>query len=166
MKSPKQKIFFCHLDRYDYEAQQLANLRVTVSDEISQNAVSDVRIILSGPDRFRAILTIGEDGDVSFPRLEPGDYFVIFEKKEYRFNPNKIELNLTGNEHLDVAATRYQFTAYGKLGSLSNKQFPNYKVEGTRVLKEKIVKFFLKNRKFFLNLNLKIFLIRLFYNDE
>ena len=74
-----------------------------------------------------------ETGDLLFPRLEPGDYFVIFEKKEFKFEPNKIELNLTGKDDvtkLEVTASRYQFSAFGKLGSLSNSAFPGYKVEG------------------------------------
>ena len=119
-----------YLGKFNYEAQQLSNLRVSVKDEISGEPVSEVRIILSGPNRYRSILTIGKSG-VDFPRLEPGEYFIIFEKKEYNFAPNKIELNLTGNEHLVVVANRYQFSAFGKLASLSGTNFGDYKVEGS-----------------------------------
>ena len=105
-------------------------MRVTLSDVSSKKPVSEVRIILSGPNRFRSILTLDESGDVTFPRLEPGDYFVIFEKKEFSFSPNKLKLNLTANKHLEVDAQRFQFSAFGKLASLSNTALPNYKVEG------------------------------------
>jgi hypothetical protein len=99
-------------------------------DMISKDPVPDVKIVLSGPNRFRSILTMDELGEVEFPRLEPGDYFIIFEKKEFKFAPNKLELNLTENKVLKVNAERYQFSILGKLSSLSNAAFPDYEVEG------------------------------------
>ena len=122
-----------HPNRYDYQSQKLANLKVAVRDQKSDTPVSNVKIVLSGPNIYRNVLKMEDTGDLLFPRLEPGDYFVIFEKKEFKFEPNKIELNLTGKDDitmLEVTASRYQFTAFGKLGSLSNSAFQNYKVEG------------------------------------
>jgi hypothetical protein len=81
------------------------------------NEMSDVTIKLSGPDRYRKIAKI--DAQESFNRLEPGDYYIIFEKKEFQFQPNKFEITLTEDKQLNIVGKRVQFSAYGRLVSPS-----------------------------------------------
>ena len=81
------------------------------------NAMSDVTIKLSGPERYRQIAKI--NGHETFNRLEPGDYFIIFEKKEFKFEPNKIEITLTEDRTLTIVGNRFQFSAFGRLVSPS-----------------------------------------------
>ena len=81
------------------------------------NAMSDVTIKLSGPERYRQIAKI--NGKETFNRLEPGDYFIIFEKKEFKFEPNKFEITLTEDRQLNIVANRFQYSAFGRLVSPS-----------------------------------------------
>jgi len=89
--------------------------------------MSDVTVKLSGPERYRRIAKI--DAQESFNRLEPGDYYIIFEKKEFQFHPNKFELTLTEDKQLNIVGKRVQFSAFGRLVSPSQAAFADYLVE-------------------------------------
>ena len=70
-------------------------------------------------------------GKIDFNRLEPGDYYLMMEKKEYRFEPNNIELHFSGRKSIRITAIRYQNSALGQLSSLSQASLENSVVQGT-----------------------------------
>ncbi|CBY18878.1 unnamed protein product [Oikopleura dioica] len=113
-------------DLYSFQALQLANLVINLDDN-DGNQMSDVTIKLSGPERYRKIAKI--NAQESFNRLEPGDYYIIFEKKEFQFQPNKFEITLTEDKQLNIVGKRVQFSAYGRLVSPSQAAFADYLVE-------------------------------------
>merc|ERR1711962_1746818 len=111
---------FIPSDGYNVDAFELANVAIIVVGEDGKE-MADVKVILSGPKRFRSVKKLDETGSLQFDRLEPGEYNLDFEKKEFKFEPNHVELDLAGRtEPMKVTGFRYQYSAFGRLTSLSN----------------------------------------------
>ena len=121
---------FIKSDGYNFDAFELANVAIRVVGE-DGNEMADVLVKLSGPNRFRSVKPLDETGVLQFDRLEPGEYYLNLEKKEYKFEPNHVELNLAGRTDIKVTGIRYQYSAFGRLTSLSNMGLGNCHVEGS-----------------------------------
>ena len=65
-------------------------------------------------------------------RLEPGDYYLALEKREYKFEPNQIEMHFAGRKRVEIKALRYQYSAIGQLSSLSQAGLGNAAVQGKK----------------------------------
>ena len=117
---------------YNFDAFELANVAIRVVGEDGRE-MGDVLVKLSGPNRFRSVKPLDESGVLQFDRLEPGEYYLNLEKKEYKFEPNHVELNLAGRTDITVTGIRYQYSAFGRLTSLSNMGLGNCQVEGLKV---------------------------------
>lgn len=119
---------FIQSDGYNFDAFELANVAIKVVGEDGRE-MADVLVKLSGPNRFRSVKPLDESGVLQFDRLEPGEYYLNLEKKEYKFEPNHVELNLAGRTDILVTGIRYQYSAIGRLTSLSNMGLGNCHVE-------------------------------------
>ena len=98
-----------------------------------------VDIKLKHLDRYRKVVTLGEDaaGQLALTRLEPGDYYLALEKREYKFEPNQIEMHFAGRKRVEIKALRYQYSAIGQLSSLSQAGLGNAAVQGKESVQRK-----------------------------
>ena len=101
---------FIQSDGYNFDAFELANVAIRVVGEDGRE-MAEVLVKLSGPNRFRSVKPLDETGVLQFDRLEPGEYYLNLEKKEYKFEPNHVELNLAGRTDIKVTGIRYQYSA-------------------------------------------------------
>ena len=121
-------------NQFVFNAFELANIAIVVKDQLASadQALDGVVVVLSGPERYRKVITLGADdnGQLELSRLEPGDYYLALEKKEYKFEPNQIEMHFAGRKTVHIDAKRYQYSALGQLTSLSQAGLGNAAVQG------------------------------------
>lgn len=112
-------------------AHKLAEIIVQVSDNSDDAALQGVLLSLSGGHSYRKNSMTGEQGQLTFNSLSPGEYYLRPMMKEYRFDPPSMMITITEGATLRVKLTgnRVAFSAYGQVISLNGEPEPGLVVE-------------------------------------
>ncbi|XP_015587289.1 nodal modulator 2 isoform X2 [Cephus cinctus] len=114
-----------------FSAHKLAEIIVEVSDQADNAPLQGVLLSLSGGQSYRKNSVTGEDGQMTFNSLSPGEYYLRPMMKEYRFDPPSKMINVAegATVRVKLSGNRVAFSAYGSVTSLNGEPEPGLLVE-------------------------------------
>ncbi|KAK3262340.1 hypothetical protein CYMTET_28799 [Cymbomonas tetramitiformis] len=120
---------------YHFTAKRLSQISVTVA---GTDSVSGVLVSLSGDDGYRKNAATGQSGQLVFPELNPGTFYVRPLLKEYSFEPPSSAVSVTEGETREVEFTgkRMAYSVFGRVASLNGVPEHHVAVEATAIVGE------------------------------
>ncbi|XP_012258084.2 nodal modulator 3 [Athalia rosae] len=106
-----------------FTAHKLAEVIVSVSDQANNAPLQGVLLSLSGGQSYRKNSVTGEEGQLIFNSLSPGEYYLRPMMKEYRFDPPSKMINVAegATVKVELSGNRVAFSAYGIVTSLNGE---------------------------------------------
>ncbi|XP_046603692.1 nodal modulator 2 [Neodiprion virginianus] len=106
-----------------FMAHKLAEVIVFVSDQADHQPLQGVLLSLSGGQNYRKNSITGEEGQLVFNSLSPGEYYLRPMMKEYRFDPPSKMINVAegATVKVELSGNRVAFSAYGVVTSLNGQ---------------------------------------------
>lgn len=104
---------------YDYHSEKLASILAQIKD------VDGVFLLLtsSSASMRRKTATTDSTGEVLFTDLQPGNYYLRPQLREYKFQPEDASIDLKSGDEVIASfqAQRIAFSCYGQITSINNE---------------------------------------------
>lgn len=118
-----------------FAPQKHSSFRVNIVD-VEGLPLRDVLVSISGGENnFRKNSFVDEDGSIKFDRLDDGEYFIRFVRKEYQFDPSSEMVTLADGQSFErtVVGTQVAFSCFGNVVSLNGEPEVGVAIEAVGV---------------------------------